>query len=176
MKMKKVISVAVLGAMALSMTGCAKKIESVKKGDFKDAIEEVIDDSDYSDNGSNIYYYGDNFFIEFYEFDDEDDARDCWDDIVDSYEDANDGGDFDGKRKTVNTDNYGYILLDGECEDDDFLTDISGVYFLNGGENYYYGGIYWVEDEIIIVMTTKDKDGNREDIDTIISALGYPKP
>ena len=84
MKMKKVISVAVLGAMVLSMTGCAKKIESVKKGDFKDAIEEASID-DYSDNGSNIYYYGDDFFIEFYEFDDEDDARDCWDDIIDSY-------------------------------------------------------------------------------------------
>lgn len=173
---KKVISVALVGAMALSIAGCAKKIETVKAGDFRDALEEVMDDDDYTDANDNIYCYGDNFFIEFYEFGDEDDAADAWDDIYDTYEDMTDGGDFSGKRKTVTTGSFGYILLDGECEDEDFLTGVSGVQFLNGGENYYYGGIFYVEDQIIIVMTTKDKDGNREDIDTILNALGYPKP
>ena len=176
MKMKKIISVALLGAMTLSVAGCALKIETVKKGDFKDAIEEVIDEGDYAETSNNIYYYGDNFFIDYYELDDEDDAADAWEDIYDVYEDMIDHSDFEGKRKTVSTSSYGYILLDGECDDDDFLRDVSGVQFLAYGENYYYGGIFYCEDQIIIVMTLKDKDGNREDIDTILDALGYPKP
>ena len=176
MKMKQVISVALVSAMALSIAGCAKKIESIKKGDFKDAIEEVIDDGDYVEYGDNIYYYGDNFFIDFYQLDDEDDAADAWDDILDSYNDMVDDKDFDGSRRMVSTSNYGYILLDGESDSDDFLADVSGITFLAGGENYYYGGIFYVEDEIIVVMTLKDKDGNREDIDTILAAMGYPHP
>ena len=64
MKFKKVISVALLGAMALSVAGCAKKIDPVKKKDFKTAIETVIDEDDYYEtDNNNIYYYGDNFFI-----------------------------------------------------------------------------------------------------------------
>ena len=177
MKFKKVISVALLGAMALSVAGCAKKIDPVKKKDFKTAIETVIDEDDYYEtDNNNIYYYGDNFFIEFYQFDDADNALDTWEDILDSFESMKDHNDFDGRSSFVTTDEYGYIRLNGECEDDDFLTDLSGVVFLQSGESYYYGGIYYVDDEIIVVMTTKDKDGNREDIDTIISALGYPKP
>ncbi len=176
MKLKKVISVALLGAMALSIAGCAKKIESIKAKDFKNAIEEVIDEDDYSDLGDNIYYYGDNMFIDFYEFEDADDATDTWEDILDSYNDMTDDKKFDGSRRLVNTSNYGYILLDGECDDKNFLSDLSNVYFLQSGRSYYYGGIFFVDDEIIVVMTTKDKDGNREDIDTILAAMGYPKP
>ena len=174
--MKKAVSIVLLGAMALSMAGCAKKIETVKKKDFKNAIEEVIDDTDYVDGESNVYYYGDNFFVDFYQLSDEDDAADCWEDILDSYNDMVDDKKFDGSRRMVNTDTFGYILLDGECDDKNFLTDISNVYFLQSGRSYYYGGIFYVEDEIIVVMTTKDKDANRDDINTILNALGYPKP
>lgn len=174
--MKKAVSIVLLGAMALSMAGCAKKIETVKKKDFKNAIEEVIDEDDYVENDSNVYYYGENFFIDFYEFSDEDDAADAWEDILDSYNDMVDDKKFDGSRRLVNTDTYGYILLNGDCDDKDFLTNISNVYFLQEGRSFYYGGIFFVEDEIIVVMTTKDKDSNMEDIRTILNALGYPKP
>lgn len=174
--MKKVISVALVGVMMMSLAGCAKKIESIRLKDFKSALETVIDEDDYTATDSNVYYYGDDFFIECYKKDDEDDAADAWEDILDSYNDMVDDKKFDGSYRMVNTDTFGYILLKGDCDDKHFLEDISNVYFLESGRNYYYGGIFWVEDEIIVVMTTKDKDSNRDDINTILNEMGYPKP
>ncbi len=176
--MKKAIAVSLIGAMLLPLAGCAKKIESVRARDFKTAIEEVIDEDDYTTNSddSNVYYYGDDFFIDFYQLDDEDDAADAWEDILDSYNEMCDDKKFDGSRRMISTDAYGYILLNGESSDKHFLEDVANVYFLSGGKNFYYGGIFFVEDEIIVVMTTDDSNASRQDINTILNALGYPKP
>ena len=41
--MKKVISVALLGAMAFSIAGCGKNYQVVSKKDFTNALEDVCD-------------------------------------------------------------------------------------------------------------------------------------
>ena len=54
--MKKAIAVSLIGAMLLPLAGCAKKIESVRARDFKAAIEEVIDEDEYTTNGDSSVY------------------------------------------------------------------------------------------------------------------------
>ena len=108
----------------------------------------------------------DDYAIVFTQFDDEDDAEDAWEDMVDSFEDMMDDKDFDGRARLVNRDTYGYILLNGECDDRDFYT----------GRSYMYGGIYFVEDEAFAILTVEDDNDTRDDVNTILRALGLPRP
>lgn len=163
---KKIIAATLAGAMLLPLAGCAKKIEHIRAGEFKDAIEEVFDDDDYTSYGDTIVVMDDDYAIVFSQYDDEDDALDAWEDTVDEYEDMMDDKDFDGRTRLVNRDTYGYILLNGECDDRDFYQ----------GRSYMYGGIYYVEDEIFAIVTVDDDNGARDDINTILRALGLPRP
>ena len=150
----------------MSLAGCARKIEPVSSRDFKNAVEEVFDDDEYGTYGGSVFVLDDHFAVNFTEFDDEDDARDTWEEALDNFDDMMDDNDFHGRTVRVDRDNYGYILFDGECDDDDFM----------GDRSYIYGGIFYVEDEYIAVVTDKDKDSNRADVDTILNALGFPHP
>ena len=169
---KTIVSLTLLTSMAFSIAGCAKKIEPVKKNDFKDALEEVfdIDDDDYSDydfdDCTNIYYVDHDYYIEMYQFDDEDDALEMFEDLYDDFEDMVEDKEFKGKKKGVFNEKqgYGYILVNGESESDDFFDDD------------IYGGFYWSGDTLIIVVVFSDKDKYTENIDAMIRALGYPKP
>lgn len=175
-KMKKVltnvVSVILIASMGLSVSGCAGKIKPVAKKDFKKALEESfdIDDDDYTDyKGSdydNVWYVEHDYYVEYYQFDDEDDAMDMFDEFYDRYEDMVDDKDFKGRHRSVVNDKkaYGYILLKGESDDDDFF------------DGDIYGGIYWVDDTIIIVLVSSDKDKYVDNITAMIRALGYPKP
>ena len=163
---KKIIAATLVGAMLLPLAGCAKKIEHIRAGEFKDAIEEVFDDDDYVSYGDMIVVMDDDYAIAFSQYDDEDDALNAWEDTVDDYEDMMDDKDFDGRTRLVNRDTYGYILLNGECDDRDFYQ----------GRSYMYGGIYYVEDEIFAIVTVDDDNGARDDINTILRALGLPRP
>lgn len=169
---KSIVSITLLASMAFSMAGCAKKITPVKKNDFKDAIEEVfdIDDDDYweydGDDYTSISYYDHDYYVVMYQYDDADDALDDFEDIYDNYEDMVEDKEFKGKKKAVFNEKagYGYIVLNGESESDDFYDDD------------IYGGIYWADDTVIVVLVLSDKDKYTENIDAVISALGYPKP
>ena len=164
-KLKQIIAVTLIGAMLLPLAGCAKKIERIRAKDFEDALEEVFDDDDYASYGGSVVLYESNYYIAFRTYDDDDDARDEWEDFLDDFDDMKEDKDFDGRTRRVDHDTYGYVLLDGDCDDRDFME-----------RGYIYGGIFYVEDEIIIVLTTKDKDDYRDDIDTILRALGFPHP
>ena len=74
---KKIIAVTLVGAMLLPLAGCAKKIEHIRAGEFKDAIEEVFDDDDYVSYGDLITVMDDDYAIVFTQFDDEDDAEEA---------------------------------------------------------------------------------------------------
>ena len=169
---KNIVSVVLLASMALSLAGCAKKIEPIKKKDFKDALEEVfdIDDDDYSDydwdDYTNIYYYDHDTRVEMYQFDNEDDALELFEDYYDEFEDMIEDKEFKGKKKSFFDEKkgYGYILLNGESDSDDFFDDD------------IYGGIYWTGDTVIFVYVLSDKDKYTEKIDAFLNAIGYPKP
>ncbi|MBR1797527.1 MAG: hypothetical protein IJ757_05925 [Clostridiales bacterium] len=161
---KEVVSTILIGAMLMPLAGCSKKIEPIKAKEFKKAIELVFDDDEYSSYGDIIYVDDDNYMIMYRKADDEDDAEDAWEDLLDDYEDMVDDKKFDGRTRLVEGDGYGYILLNGDSSDKGF------------GKGYYYGGIYYVEDMVIAIVTTKDKDANRDNINTILRELGLPRP
>lgn len=165
--MKKVIAAALAGIMLMPLAGCAgRKIEAVSARDFKRAVEEVFDEDDYGSFGGSIYVIDDHYAVNFTEFDDDDDARDTWEEALDNFDDMMDDNDFDGRTVRVDRDTYGYILFNGECDDPNFM----------GDRSYIYGGIFYVDDEYIAVVTDKDKDANRDNVDTILNALGFPHP
>ena len=58
----------------------------------------------------------------------------------------------------------GYILVDGDSDNDDFM------------DGKCYGGIFLKENTIVIVMANSNKSSDMEDIDAMLSAIGYPKP
>ena len=77
-----------------------------------------------------------------------------------------DDKDFSGKHRSFYNEKagYGYILLNGESDDNDFVDD------------KVYGGIYWSGDTFIIILVTSDKDKYVDNVTALIRALGYPKP
>lgn len=169
---KNIVSVVLLACMAFSLASCGKKISPVKKKDFKSALEDSfdIDEDDYSDYDWDDYdyisYLDHDYYVVLRQYDDADDALDEFENIYDDYEDMVDDKEFKGKRSAVFNEKagYGYILLNGESDSEDFFDDD------------IYGGIYWTEDEIIIVIVLSDKDKYTENVDAMLKAIGYPRP
>ncbi|MBO4242899.1 MAG: hypothetical protein J5883_06435, partial [Clostridiales bacterium] len=69
-----------------------------------------------------------------------------------------------GKTKSVFTDNYGYITLNGEADTKDWLDDD------------IYGGYYFAGDTIIIVYTDSTSDKKINLVKDFLGEIGYPKP
>jgi len=167
---KKIMSVILATSVVLPLAACGKKIEPVKAKDFKKALEESldIDDDEYYDwddeDDENIWYSDSNIVIDFYIYEDEDDAYDLFEDLYDEYQDMMDDKDFSGKSKAVFTDTYGYITLNGEADTKHWLDDD------------IYGGIYYAGDMVAYIYTTSTKDAKKETIDDLLGELGFPKP
>ena len=144
---RSVVATILVGATMMSLAGCAKKIEPVKKKDFKDALENAldIDDDEYLDGDGSVIYMEGKYYIMYRAVDDKD---------------------FTGKHREVYNENggYGYIVFDGESDGGDMM------------EGDLYGGIYWAEDTAIYVMATSNKDKYVDGINALLSELGYPKP
>lgn len=167
---RKIMSVILATSVVLPLASCGRKIEPIDSKDFKKALEDIldIDDDEYydweEDDNENIWYYDSNIIVDFYIYEDEDDAYDYFEDQYDEYEDMMDDKDFSGKSKAVFTDTYGYILLDGEADTKNWLDDD------------YYGGIYYAGDMVVRIFTTSTKDAKKETVDELLSELGLPKP
>jgi len=172
--MKKVVSVALVGAMMMSVAACGKNYTVVSKKDFTNALEDVADlDEDdwydyedyYSHSKHDIDCYDGDFHYEWIEFDNEDHAMDFFEDYYyDDFEDMIDDKDFDGKYSTKITDTEGYIILNGESNSSDFFDD------------ELYGGIFCKDGVVVIVLcrSTRDRDTSR--VDEFLRAIGYPTP
>lgn len=172
-KVKSFISVVLIGSMLFALAGCAK-VKAYDKKEFKNILKDELgikkddireyeyDDEEYlsAENGKAF------ISVTFYE--DADDAAEAFEDIYDDFSDDFDDGLFDGSHKMKSSDTNGYIIFDGTGNDDDaerFSED-----------EYAYGGIFFADNMVVIVGTDKDKDSAREDVDEVLSALGFPKP
>ena len=170
--LRSAVALILVGSTAMSLAGCSKKIEALSKKDFKNAIEEALDldDDDLAGLSTsdpvNIWYYEGKYFIDYYQYEDADDAEERFEDWYDDYEDMIEDKDFEGRHSGVYNENggYGYILLNGEADDDHF------------GEDTVYGGIYWADDTFLIILAQSDKDKYVDGINALLAELGYPKP
>ncbi len=175
--MKNVIkgftSVLLIGSMLFSIAGCGR-VKAYDKKEVKSILKDDLglkDDKDYYTYDWDDYYVftGSNgkssFRIAIYE--DEDDAADEFEDLLDNFQDDKDDDCFSGRSRYVSGKSSGYIVLNGEADDDgDFFTE----------DEYYYGGIYWADNMIIWVLADKDKDNAREDVRAFLKAFGLPRP
>ncbi len=170
---KSFLSVTLVASMLFSLTACAGVKEYDKKevkSILKDELDLKADDDFYSydwDDYESFYgSYGKASF-RVYIYDDEDDALDFFEDLVDDFQDDKDDGVFSGRTKCVTSKTSGYITFSGEADDDgDFFAE----------DEYYYGGIYYNGCMVIIVTADKDKDSAREDVQAFLKAFGLPRP
>lgn len=179
-KFKGVMAIGLTAAMLFSFTGCGTSFSATDKKTFESALEDKdildLDDDEYSSQkGDDLYgvdgctrdiwYYGDDFYIEYREFDETEDAYDYFEDCYDDFEDDMDDENFEGSSKSKISDTTGYIILDGEGDDGDFV-----------GDDDIYGGLYFKDNTVVYVLVRSDKDKDQDKVDDFLDAIGYPKP
>ncbi|SCW57528.1 hypothetical protein SAMN02910456_01934 [Ruminococcaceae bacterium YRB3002] len=174
---KGVVAAVLTGAIIMSVAGCVS-FEQISNKEFKKALtgagkideEEITEVKDATYEGADlkrkIIASDGKCLYSYMEFDDKDDAFDAFKDIYDDFGDAVDDDDFDGKySKGISESSYsGYLLVDGDSDDKDFV------------DGKCYGGIYYKEDTIVIVMANSQKTKDKDKIDAVLDAIGYPKP
>ncbi|MCQ2049947.1 MAG: hypothetical protein MJZ22_02965 [Candidatus Saccharibacteria bacterium] len=171
MKNKRIGALALASIMAFGMTGCTK-IEKVSKKDFVKACEEAgydeddIYEEDLEDEG--LSYFGgiedDDIALIYIEYEDEDDALERFDDLLDDFEDADKNG--SSKYAFMSNKYYGYFVLNGEIEDWDAI-DFEGDAYI---------GVYYADDTIVMALANSDSKKDKEVIDDFVESLGYPNP
>lgn len=166
---KKIISIILLVAFAISLVGCAKFKEIDHKA-FEEALEEVgFDDDEYYSTRN----YGDyeryvsasdgNVTYRYMLFEDEDDAYDYFDDFYDDFSDAVSDRDFSGSSRRSFSRHSGFVLFNGEIDTRHLDSDI-------------YGGVFFRGSMIVEVIAYSDKKSDKSDVDDFLRALGFSHP
>ena len=161
--MKKVFAVVLVGAMGLSLAACGgKKAKQITAKEFKKTMKaEDYTVSDGHDDDYEEYLIAvdedQEIQVNYYLFEDADDAKDYFDEGVDTMKEWKDEDDLDGSvKKSGNK-----FVADLSGEDDD------------GDE----GGIYLVcvrSGEMVITATTYETDSKtKKKVDAIIDKLCY---
>ena len=173
--MKKVLSIALVGAMMLSVAACGKgNYKIVDKKTFKNALEDVADfDSDeihdyedyYDGAEHDLDCWDGNIRYEYIQFEDNEAAMDFFDDYYyEDFQDMVDDHDFSGTRFSSHTNTSAYIIINGESDSDDFFDDD------------IYGGFFCKEDTVVLVYAISDRQRDMDAVDEFLSAIGYPHP
>lgn len=170
-KFKGIVSLLLVVAMAFTLMGCGVKEISPKE--FKTLIKDTLDcDKEDLDERDGYVDYEDTFIryigedsskydIEYTEYEDEEAAKYQFDSIVNSLEFMKKHDGVDGKIKIASN----YVTVDAEM-----------TYGYDADSVDFYGGYYLAKNIIIEVSTGTGKDKDKDVIDDVIKALGYPKP
>ena len=161
--MKKVFAVVLVGAMALSLCACGgKKAKQLTAKEFKKTMKAEDytvtngDDDDFEEYLVAVDEDGE-IQVNYYLFEDSDDAKDFFDEGVDSMKELKDEEDLDGSVKKSGT---------------KFVADLSGED--DEGEEY---GMYLVcvrSGEMVITATTNETDSKtKKKVDAIVDTLCY---
>ncbi len=169
---KKVLSVAMVASMVFSMTACGKSFKAISKKDFKKGLKAIELDEDMEELEDDLEYYGfddteyvamaedDEQMYIFIEFEDAEVAKEYFEDeFYDDFEDAIEDEDIDGKYSYKISDNSGYILVNGENDDEEM-----------------YGGIFFKDNILVAAVADSTKKSDMKDIDAFLEEIGYPKP
>lgn len=177
---KKFLSVVMIVTMMTSLVAC-KSFKAIDDKAFEDAVDEVYGEEpreytedmfeyagyDEYDLDCNYYYYLDDGILEYYEFDDEEGAREFFEDYYyNEFEDMIEDDDFEGSRSSGLSGSRGYIIVNGECDGSEFWAEIDEA----------YGGVYWVDNIVVVAMMNSDKKSDIKDMDAFLDAIGYPAP
>ena len=184
-KFRGLIAAVLVGATMLSVAGCTsvkyigdedvffdalksnagiskKEMQYKEKNtDFDGADVEYLT---FTEDGNNSYCY--------IRFEDAKDAMYEFEEYYDSFEDALDDKAFDGSNKRMITKDQGYIVFDGDLEEE---TPFGGMTFYNGDLNMY-GGIYVSKNVYIEIYTFNGSKKDKKTIDAILKDLNLPTP
>ena len=159
--LKKLTALALIGAMVLSLAGCGEKKITGKefKKILKDEDFEVIegDDDDYEENYTAISEDGD-VIIQYYLFEDKDDAKDDFEDGYEDLKDAKDDDEFEGTLKKSGN----RSTVKGEFDDNKMY-----------GDSELYMVCIRVDEMMIVALTADTSKSAVKDVDEALKALGY---
>lgn len=164
--MKKVLVVVLALTMIFSLAACNKKVIDDK--DFEDIMEDM-DYSVYEGSGdkkidTNMYAYDEDmdYYVNFDEYEDKDDAIEDFEDRVDEVKEIKDDKEFDGSIKVSGSGNYKKLVIKGDFDEDSDMFD---------------GDIYMVmvrvDNIMISAYTDSTKDKAVDEINKIFKELGY---
>ena len=147
------------------------ELPAVSLEGFGDAIGSELDVTlqsyNYCDGEefSNVYYYGDDIYVDLYVYTHPDQAVTTFGARYDLYSQMIDEEDFEGTSVGFFNDTEGLILLNGDSYSPDLYSD-----------SYVYGTVCLRNDTYIIVITSEDSDSSREKVDLLLEAVGLPTP
>ncbi|MBN1892028.1 MAG: hypothetical protein JW780_04540 [Clostridiales bacterium] len=160
--------VVVLLMTTVFASSCSKKV--LNDDDFEDIMDDLkfdvytIKDGLPRKTDKRINAYDDDDFIAYYiEFDDEEDAIDEFEDLLDDVMDAKDDGDFEGKIKKSGSGNYDKLIVDGEFDED--VNEFE--------EGNVYAVIYRIDNIALVVAAMDNDKRDIEEVNEILKELGY---
>ncbi len=154
---------------AVFSASCNKKVLD------DDDFEDVMDDFDFYvyevtdglskkiDKRINAYEEDYDFVAYYIEFDDEEDAKDEFADLLDDVKDAEDDKDFEGKIMKSGSGNYNKLIING-----DFDEDVNEI-----PEGKFYGVIYRIDNVVLVVAAMDNDKRDIEEVEEILKELGY---
>lgn len=179
-RLKTVLTIGLVITMLFPVTSCGKRITEYSE----DSIITILED-DLGIDEDEIYTYenhreqnglpdaeivtaryGDARINAMF-IDDPDEAKQEFDNYYDEFTDSFDAnGQFDGNYVYENSDDYGYIVVNGT----DIGTQVFGSRFATGE---VYIGLYYTG-SMLIAVTPEDMDGDLDDVGEVIASLGFP--
>ena len=195
MKARNVLAASMSAVMLLSFAGCdmftttkidVDSLDEIDEDEWIDALEEIgLTESDYYAYGNDSFSFADGTTFKIaYEIDAEsecccyyysrfkstEEAGALYDYYEELYSDvlSNSGGTFSGTKGVDSDDDSGYIVLNGEFEDDDSYCP-------------YYDILIWKDDVVVMayldnIDSSAQVSGAKKEIETFLDALDYPKP
>ena len=180
-KVKSAIALIMAVSMLFSMTACTSGVKEYDEDSFKKVLEDdlKIDEDDIiiaksdSSNGSPdamiITAVNGCARVIAYFCDDEDDAKDYFENEYEEFENSFKTKSFKGNYSYLKTDSYGYIVLNGH----DSGTTIFGDLHRTGP---IYAGVYYKGSMLVYIMPEGiQKEGKADDdLSELIDAFGFP--
>lgn len=142
----------------------AGSFPAISKGEFEDACDDFglrYDDFSYGASTFLLSYSGSFYACLII---DSVEAGWCFDSYCDEYQEAASNGEYTGFATMSYNGSTGYMLFDIEATDDCVH------------EGHLYGGIFLVDDCIVIAYTDSRSASDEETVNDFLSRLGYPTP
>jgi hypothetical protein len=179
-KTKNFLALALSVCMVFSLTACSREdndeksdreqedMEAIDDKDFQDIMEdldyEVYEGSGGSKIDTNMYAYDEDmdYYVNFDEYGDKDDAIDDFEDRVDEVKDFKEDKEFEGSNKVSGSGNYKKLVIEGEFNEDSNMFD---------GEIYIV--IVRVDNIMITAYSSSTDKVDVKEVNKIIKELGY---
>lgn len=194
MKVRNILAASMSAVMLLSFAGCdllnrkidVDELDEISEDEWVDALEEIgFEERGYYEYANDSFSFpdGTSFKVEYEvdadsqlctyyysKFSDTEQAGELFEYYEELYSDvlSNNGGKFSGTKGYDSDEDSGYILLNGDFEDEDSYSP-------------YYDVLIWKDNVVVMcylsnINSESEVSIAKKEIDSFLDALGYPKP